>query len=88
MTQLLPSGVEIATNIKQRCRDLRQKGVKLTVKRVFAEAGLSYLTYKSWMGGRAEPRRKTVQKVEAVLVGYETRQTGGVDRSPSGDYAA
>jgi hypothetical protein len=71
MESALLNGVAIAEDIKQRCRDLKKHGVRLTVKRLFSESGVSYLTYKSWKGGRCEPRLRTVQKVDAVLKRYE-----------------
>jgi hypothetical protein len=76
METMLLSGVAIAEDIKRRCRDLKLVGVKLTVKRLFSESGVSYLTYKSWKGGRCEPRLRTVQRVEAVLKRYEASAKG------------
>lgn len=76
--QLL-NGKQIAENIRDRCRELKKKtGQRLTVKQVFKEAELSYLTYKSWMGGRCEPRTRTVQKVDRILKAHEEKAVGGV----------
>jgi hypothetical protein len=66
MNQSLPNGVEIALNIKKRSRALKKR-----IRDVFAEAEVSYESYKSWRGGRIEPRNRTVQKVDAVLKRHE-----------------
>ena len=72
------SGVGVAEDIKRRCRALKPLGVKLTIKSLFIESGVSYLTYKSWKGGRCEPRLRTVQRIDAVLKRYEAATDGGV----------
>ena len=64
----LPSGVEIALNIKSRSRALKKR-----IKDVFAEADVSYDAYKSWRSGRIEPRNRTVKKVDAVLKRHEEK---------------
>lgn len=73
MDQLVNNGVAIAYSIKKRCRALQ-----LTIKHVFAEAGVSYDAYRSWRSGKIEPRIRTVQKVNAVLERLESDRKGGV----------
>lgn len=73
MDQLATSGVAIALNIKKRCR-----AQKVTIRQVFNEAGVSYDAYRSWRGGKIEPRMRTVKKVNAVLERLENAANGGV----------
>jgi hypothetical protein len=78
MNQLLPTSVDVAKAIRGRCRALKAAGIKLTVKQVFAEAGLSYRTYKSWRGGRCHPRPNTANRVDGILKKYEDAASGGI----------
>ncbi len=71
MNGSLPNGVEIAINIKNRCRALKK-----TIPSVCEEAKVSYDSYKNWRSGRIEPRIRSVQKIETVLKAHEQSGEG------------
>ena len=73
MDRLVNDGLAIALSIKKRCRAL-----KLPIRHVFSEAGVSYDAYRSWRSGKIEPRIRTVQKINAVLERLESSAEGGV----------